>query len=204
MAFFTIDSIRSCAPISRKILGAVWGSICHRSATSIFIPICSRERASICSTSSALSGNCSSRVEKYSTEDHGSTKRIPGRRGRGLTRPKACFTPTFPASITFTIEVAMMSVPRRAASRPPSRKAQAGPPRPWPLARPAAVLRRSRAAPKQIRTRTTLDTAGSGTGEGTGPGARCNIGRPGRPRIGGKRGRRRLEFPRAGTGARVV
>ena len=52
------------------------------------------------SACSPLRGHCSSRVEKRSTSDQGSTKRTPGSSGSGFTLPKACSTPTWPASMT--------------------------------------------------------------------------------------------------------
>ncbi len=115
MAFFTALRICSSLPISVKRRGASIGLICQRRATSIVIPICSLESASIRSTWSPPSGNWFSRAEKRSTEDHGGTKRMPARRGCGETEPKAWRTPTSPGSITATVE------PRRNSAPMPNR-----------------------------------------------------------------------------------
>jgi hypothetical protein len=77
MAFTTTFWICSSVPSSTKILGAWAGSICQRTAASIFMLICSLESASIVSAPLCSSGHCSSRVLYRSTEDQGSTKRTP-------------------------------------------------------------------------------------------------------------------------------
>src|SRR2546427_542721 len=63
MAFRTAPRICSSSPISVKILGDCWGSICHRIETSTVVPICSLDSAAICSIWSLRGGHCSSRVE---------------------------------------------------------------------------------------------------------------------------------------------
>jgi hypothetical protein len=63
------------------------------------------------SASAAARGHCSSRVEYRSISDQGGTKRMPGRSGVGETLPKACRTPTCPASMTTVLELSRMKAP---------------------------------------------------------------------------------------------
>jgi hypothetical protein len=51
--------------------------------------------------------------------DQGVTSRTPGMSGRASTSPKACRTPTFPASITTMVELSRKKAPM-AVSRTPA------------------------------------------------------------------------------------
>src|SRR6478735_11410577 len=114
-------------------------------ATSICIPICSLERAAIDSALSPAEGHCSSRVLYRSTDDQGETTRIPGRRGEGLTVPKACCTPTVPGSITFTVDP--MIVIAATPTRPKATRRRIFDPE--VPARPAARVRRMNATKRR-------------------------------------------------------
>ena len=86
-----------------------------------------------------------SRVEKRSMLDHGVTIRTPGRSGFGSTVPKACRTPTWPASITITLDVTSTTAPMTVRSHAPVRSIVA-PAVPPDARRPAAAVNSKNAA----------------------------------------------------------
>src|SRR6202165_2354448 len=96
-------------------------------------------------------GYCSSRVVNRSTEDQGVTMRIPGSRGFGSTKPKACRTPTWPALITTSVDPNTTRTPTTRAARLRTRSAP-------PIGRPLLPSVRTVAAPRRRKNATARST----------------------------------------------